>query len=390
MRSLFHAVRKTYLFLCVALPLLFALGGITACDEEFDHPLPGEGFEPYNLLVRPFTQVVYIRLNGHSAEIYGPAANLVDYTISTQKLSGHGIAETDSTTSAVTHIQIKSEQQGIAYFVYGSIVPTIDKATSMDCQYYGNITLDSSSDYALYLNNARLQSHQGPAFESRGEGDCYMVLCNGSKNAFSDSEDYTDHIDSPACVCVSGDLYFDGLGSLSIRSKGIISANDSLYTHALQASGVTCAYDIKAQFSALGDALHLTDSDATIKRGTWELTAGRNALYSSAGNIYLDGGILSGVAQHGSFVSTQGDYGFAVDSALCFGASALPSEVGNISPQIIRQQYVDSIVLRPDTMVSAYVGNNKVASLTPRCRLAAPCLLLSSPGLTESDSISFR
>lgn len=375
---------------CAVLLLVILTHGLTSCEELPESPQPGDRFEPYNLLVRPFDRVVYIRLMGDHVEVSGPAATEIEYTLTGGDLSESGIIHNDSVSSATSHISIRSEAEGIAYFLYGGIVPKINSKTGIETHYYGKLSIDSRHDYALYLNGARLHSYEGPALESKSDATCYLVLCNGSKNFLYDSPNYLSAATTPACFYSNGDIILDGAGSLTITSHGELSAADGLYAHALQAGSLTCGYDIRLTLTAAGDAIHASSTDITIKRGIWDITAGGNGLSSMNGEIYLDGGTLYGTAERGSFIYTPTGDGLMIDSAVCFAASALPSDINAQYGQRIWQQECDTITLKNDTLITAYGKSGKLASFTPHRSLFSPWILLSTPAVQDNDSITFR
>lgn len=375
---------------CAAL-LVFLAHCLTACEEETEgSSQPGDRFEPYNLLVSQFDRVVYIRLMGDHIEVSGPAASEIEHSLTSGDLSESGIVHSDSVSSATSHISIRSEAEGIAYFLYGGIVPKINLKTGIETHYYGKVSIESLHDYALYLNGARLHSYEGPALESKSDATCYLVLCNGSKNFLYDSRNYVSATATPACFYSNGDIILDGTGSLTISSQGEISAAEGLYAHALQAQSLTCGYDIRFTLSAAGDAIHASSADITIKKGVWDITAGGNGLSSMNGEIYLDGGTLFGTAARGSFIYTPMGDGLMVDSAVCFAASSLPSDISTQDGQRIWQQVCDTITLKNDTLITAYGKSGKLASFTPHLSLSSPWILLSTSAVQVNDSITFR
>lgn len=363
--------------LLTALLMTVAAGNLLSACGETDGPLPGEQFSPYNRLVKSYTNLVNIRYAGEEVYVSGPGKDFIT-------------AETDSDRPA--RLTIRSEADGIAFFVYGK---TLD----------GQLKIYSTRSYALYLNNAVISSSEGAVIDSQCDETCYLVLCNNSKNVLSDSPEYPIHYDAEgmieennACFYTRGRLIFDGTGTLNIESSGTARfepmIGDTMYIHGISASGgIETPYDVKLNISAAGgDALHAEDSTVYLVKGTFNLTAARHAICNTAGNVIIEEGTLYGTASYGKFISAPAGHGLAVEEGLCFGASAQASDLYPASRQYLWQYRTDTVRLQPDAAISAYIGRTKIATLTP---LSAdipenPYLLLSSPALKEGDEVTFQ
>lgn len=349
---------------------------LSACGET-DGPLPGEQFSPYNRLVKNYTNLVNIQYKGEEVYVFGPGKDFIT-------------TETDNDHPA--RLILRSEAEGMAFFVYGK---TLD----------GQLKIYSSHSYALYLNNAIISSSEGAVIDSQCDEPCFLVLCNNSKNELTDSPEYPIHYDTEgmieennACVYTRGRLIFDGTGTLNILSSGSArfesALNDTLYIHGINAlGGIEAPYDVKLNVLATGgDALHAEDSTVHILKGTFTLTAARHGICNTAGNVLIEGGNLSGTASYGKFISTPANHGLTIDEGVCFGASAQASDLLKETRQYIWQAQNDTIKIEADTTINAYIGRTKIASLTPQSSipLKNPYLLLSSSALTPENEITFR
>ena len=159
------------------LPLLFVL--LAACSE-WDTDSVGTSFTPANSVVRVYNNLVYIEYAAPEARVWGPAASDVTATIS----GGH--------------VNIRSEAQNVAYFVYGYPAGTDTLGTT-----YGSLTFESRTSYALYREGLSLRCQDGPVFQSPGNDDCHIVL---SRNA-------VNHLYGP--IQVAGNLSLSGVGTRS-------------------------------------------------------------------------------------------------------------------------------------------------------------------------------
>jgi hypothetical protein len=351
--------------------LLLSVLAFTACEGETDGPAAGEQFTPYNRLVRDYKHLVTITFIGQSVQVSGAGSELVE-------------VKRDAATPA--RITIQSLAKGIAYFVSGK---------SDD----GQLCIESTYPYALYLNGLTLRSTSGSALASTGTADAYVVLCTKSENTLSDSGVYAD---SSACMYLGGRLIFDGEGTLTITSQAEAryAAGDTLRVHGLVArGGISAPYPVTLNVTAPGgDGIHTADSTLEVGASTYTVQAARHALCSLAGNVTLDGGSLYGMAASGCFVSTPSGHGLAVSSGTCLAAGALPSSVlATLDDEAVFlaqdswQQLVDSLPLHADTTltVTAYVNNAKAVqySVRPLATLSAPYFLLSTATLSSMAEV---
>lgn len=355
----------------------FTLCTLLCSCGETDGPLPGEQFSPYNRLVKSYTNLVNIQYAGEEVFVFGPGRDFIT-------------TETDHEHPA--RLTIRSEADGMAFFVYG-------KTRN------GQLKIYSSRSYALYLNNAIIGSSEGAVIDSQCDEPCYLVLCNNSTNVLTDSPEYPLHYDTEgmleennACFYTRGRLIFDGTGTLNITSSASARfepvLNDTLHIHGINAlGGIETPYDVKINISATGgDALHAEDSTVHFLKGTLSLTAARHGICNTAGNIIMEGGNLSGTASYGKFIATPTGHGLTIDDGLCFGASAQASDLLTETRQYLWQAQNDTVKIKADTTVNAYIGRTKIAALTPRSDISIknPYLLLSSPAFTPEDEITFR
>ncbi len=363
-----------YFALCLATVMTGIL--LSACSGT-DGPLPGEQFSPYNRLVKNYTNLVNVRYVGEEVYVSGPGRDLIQ-------------TETDHRHPA--RLTIRSEADGMAFFVYGKTGN-------------GQLKIYSSRPYALYLNNATIKSSEGAAIDSQCDETCYLVLCNNSKNALTDSLEYPIRYDAAgmieennACLYTRGRLVFDGTGTLDITSSAASrfepALDDSLYIHGINAlGGIETPYDVKINISATGgDALHAEDSTVHLHKGTLNLAAARHGICNTAGDIVIEGGNLYGTAGYGKFISAPAEHGLTIENGICFGASTQASDLLPETRQYIWQATADTLEIHADIPLDAYVGHTKIATLTPRSNttIKNPYLLISSLALTAEDEVTFQ
>lgn len=256
---------------CIALVPTFFM---CSCDEYNTNVL-GTRFNPANALVSQFVHPVYIEYKDSDIRIWGPYKDLIDYQIDGQRLS------------------ITSVDDSLALLVYGNAVG--DTAHYMN----GQLKISIDRDFALYLNGLKLHSNSGPAIEVQADEQiCYLVVSNNSKNVLSDSLYQTQYHDgsiqeADGCLYVSGQLYLDGKGQLTIQNAAEArydaDLGDSIYTHALYArGGVICNYALQADLTSLhGDAIHTSGSEVKLLNGTWHLYPGRDTISTEGAAITI-------------------------------------------------------------------------------------------------------
>ena len=259
-----------------------------SCDEYNTNVL-GTRFNPANALVSQFVHHVYIEYKDSDTHIWGPYKDLIDVQREGSRLS------------------ITSTDDSLALIVYGNAMG--DSAHYMNGQL--KITIDR--DFALYLNGLNIHSNSGPAIEVQDDEQiCYLVVTNGSKNILRDSIYQTQYHDgsiqeADGCLYVSGQLYLDGKGQLSIlnaaEARYDADLGDSIYTHAIYArGGLFCNYALQADLtSCYGDAIHTSGSEVKLINGTWRLYPGRDTIntegaaitISETAKVYINDSIYS-------------------------------------------------------------------------------------------------
>ena len=257
-----------------SLQLFVALLALSGCDD-YNTNVIGTAFSPVNSLVSPFVHAVYVEYREGGVRIWGPDADLVTASADGARLS------------------LSSTDDSLALIVYGNAVGD----TLMPL--HGQLSISIDRDFALYLNGLKLHSRLGPAIEVQSpEHICYLVLPKGSQNVLSDSLYVTQYrdgsiLEADGCLYVSGQLYFDGAGSLTLNNVAAprfdADLGDTIRTHALYAcGGVICNYAITASLSSrYGDAIHTSGSEVKLVKGTWHLYPGRDTINTEEATVSI-------------------------------------------------------------------------------------------------------
>lgn len=254
---------------------LLALLATTIGCSEYDTHTIGQNFAPANSLVSQFVHPVYVEYREGDVRIWGPWADAV-------------MADADGARLTIT-----SDDDSLALLVYGDA-----RGDSLNPR-SGQLRIDIDRDFALYLNGLSLHSTSGPAIEVQADDHiCYVVVATGSKNVLSDTLYQTQYrdgeiLEADGCLYVSGQLYFDGKGSLTVRNaaptRWDADWGDSIHTHALYArGGMVCNYALTANLTSLhGDAIHTAGAEVKLVKGTWNLYPGRNTINSEEAEIAI-------------------------------------------------------------------------------------------------------
>ena len=255
----------------IAAILTWLTMAVTSCEDYDTHHDKGTSFEPYNSVVSRFTHLVYIEYKQGTVRVWGPYADSVQVSQEGARLS------------------VQATSDSLALFVYGNAVGDTLRPL------FGQLQVQSDRNFALYLNGLYLHSNFGPALQVETQDDtCYLVLPGGSKNVLSDTLYAADaSANELACLSIDGHLYFVGTGALTLRNSArpvMLSATDSLLTHALLSSGnVLCNNSMTARFiSHFGDAIHTQNGEVRLLRGTWHHYAGQDSLAEHYDTLYTE------------------------------------------------------------------------------------------------------
>lgn len=254
---------KLPLSLCLSALALCSLPG---CDDYDTHHNQGDSFTPYNTLVADFVHLAFVQFQDGKVKISGPYADAV--TVQRQEDARLALSLSDDS---------------LALFVSGNAMgDTL-------CPLHGQLSIQSNTDFALYLNGLHLHSNEGPALSVEvGQHTCYLVVPKGSTNVLTDSilTPSEQVLSDPAlgCLSVHGALCLDGTGELKLynraRPQYVPSLGDTLWPQALYAQrGLTCNYSVAATLVSLyGDAIRTAGGEVKLLKGTWKLCAGRDSL----------------------------------------------------------------------------------------------------------------
>ena len=324
----------------------------TACSEWNTDTL-GTSFTPANSVVRVYNNLVYVEFALPQARVWGPAAADVTATIDG------------------CHVSIQSEQQNVAYFVYGHPAGSADSLGVAD----GSLSIQSRSSYALYLEGLSLRSQQGPVLESLGSDDCHIVLSTNSVNHLYGS------------VNIGGDLSLSGTGTLTVES-----ASTSITARRLH-----CQYAVKLSVTSTeGDGIVVTDGVMRAVSGTWHIDARRNAI-SSSDSILIFGGTWRGTALEGAFLDARAPVVLQKPNMLVASAwsnnplDSMAVAARYDSVQSVWEEQVDTLTLMADTTYTIRRNSvlSSVATFTPRQTLQGPYILVTDGTVLATDTLYF-
>lgn len=338
------------LALCL-LSLALCLGSMLTSCSEWNTDALGSHFVPANSQVRNFTHLVYVEYGGDGVRIWGNSAQEVTSTVEGQ------------------HVSIQNASDSLALFVYGYPTAQDTLATSD-----ASLVVSSQVPYALYLGGLGLRNQQGQAIQCVGDGACYLVLPQGSKNHLWGSLD------------VEGPLYVTGRGSLTIDHAGTC----------LTAASLQCQYDATITLdSRSGDGISLRGPMRSTL-GTWTINAQRHGIYSPD-SVMLMAGTYQGTAVEGAFIEAR--HGVIVRRPTLMAAAAWNSDV--LDSAYVAQRHdsvlgvwhqpVDTLDLEARATYQVFRQGSKTAtaSFTPLRSIAQPWLLIAHTAIQSTDTLSF-
>lgn len=154
----------------------------------------------------------------------------------------------------------------------------------------GNVTVNTTSDVKLILNNVIINSLNGPAIIIEEANNTAIYLNEGTVNTLNDSKNYNyEDLDINGVIYSKDDLIFDGAGTLNINGnyqEGIVSKDDLKIINGI--------YNIKS----IDDGIRGKDS-INIINGNFNIISGGDGLKSTNDTDDEKGYIL---IQNGSFV----------------------------------------------------------------------------------------
>lgn len=254
--------------------------GLVSCSEWNTNSV-GSKFTPANSQVRNFRRQVFVEYGPHHASVWGEAADLVE-------------SEVDG-----GHVRLKFEKDSIAIFVYGY---TTADTTQIGGDASLTIQARTKTGYALYLSGTSIYNPHGPAIQSLGTDQCFIVLPSNSRNVLTtiDMKDATGNAN--ACLYCEGPLQISGSGTLDIKNL-TTTANIG---NAISAGAFGCSYNITANVKAASGYAIQAKQEVAISSGKWDLSSGLSNIKGS--NVLLISGSFNANCQRGSFVETKDKY----------------------------------------------------------------------------------
>ncbi len=271
-------MKKTDIFRLSIILLVVVLFPFSSCDER-DKPASGfteeDTFIPYNAEVADFIYPVYIHFTDQGVTLSGSGLSLIQYT------------------TEVAHpgrLTITTNNKYLTYIVSGS---TND----------GQLKFFSDYKFALYLDDTRITSTDGPAINNQCKKSCFIVLPEGSHSLLKDCDIYTqtttsegDEEKNRGCLYSRGQVIMVGSGQLDVDCTGTVwydaEEQDSVYVHAVNIGDYfICHTDVTLNITARhGNGLHVKDSIIHISQGTFAIDAGKCGMYGKEANILIEGG----------------------------------------------------------------------------------------------------
>lgn len=163
----------------------------------------------------------------------------------------------------------------------------------------GSLSIDARDAVIhIFLNNAEIESDQGPAIIVDEAQKIVITLLDGTENEITDSGDYRESKDYDACIYSDCDLTFNGPGKLevyglykdAIRTKDILRVAEGNYRIHCKRSGL---YG--------NDGIHIAGGSLFIGSEKYGLKTTKSGA-EGKGNLVVAGGDLSIVAGRHSFV----------------------------------------------------------------------------------------
>ncbi len=177
----------------------------------------------------------------------------------------------------------------------------------------GQLVIDAEEDELvhLYLAGVEITSPGGPAIRVEEASKVIMTLVSDTENVLTDSPDYTDYAETPACLYSACDLTINGDGALyitgyhedGIRSRDRIKLLDGTLSVQAKGDGVrgndgiymqNASVRIESEKNGLRTVNQGADDRGVIEisGGTLSVIAGKNGV-SAASDVYLYGGRCS-------------------------------------------------------------------------------------------------
>lgn len=363
---------KAIIYITTILALLVSFA---SCSEWNTDSL-GTKFVPANSQVRNFRRQVFVEFSPHSARVWGEASELVETSIEG------------------SHVRLSFNKDSIALFVYGY---TTADTTTVGGDASLTINAKTKTGYALYLNGTSIYNPHGPAIQSLGNEQCFVVLSSNSRNSLTSADMDGAVGNANACLYCEGAMQLSGSGTLNINN---LSKNPAL-SNAISAKSFGCSYNIIANIkSEAGNAI-LSQYDIVISNGKWVILSYLSNIKAQI--VQLIAGTFQAHCQKGSFIETYDK--FAIPALLRspvitslapyytnYADSATMAGLGYIADSLYYpKQYKPEFEFRKDSTYSVYYRRDTIEKLfdtfKPAANLPEGYLLISNSSLNNRDEI---
>lgn len=177
----------------------------------------------------------------------------------------------------------------------------------------GQVVIDAEEDELvhLYLAGVEITSLNGPAVCIEEASKVVVTLVSGTENVLTDSPDYTDYEECPACLYSVCDLTINGSGALrvsachedGVRGKDRIRLLDGTVSVQARGDGIrgndgiyiqNASVSVESEKNGLRTVNQGADDRGVIEinGGTLSVVAGQNGV-SAASDLYLYDGLCS-------------------------------------------------------------------------------------------------
>lgn len=178
--------------------------------------------------------------------------------------AGDGVTCTRSAADIVVH----SAAAGVEYLVAGATAA-------------GSVRIHSDEAFKLTLNGANLTCTNGPAIALDTTNRCFVVLAEGTSNALTDSDAYTQKGDG--ALWSKGPLILSGTGALTVTGRKKHGICGDTYLRVLDGDVVV---------AAAKDGVHASEL-FRMDHGSLQVTAAGDGIDAGAGRVEINGGAIT-------------------------------------------------------------------------------------------------
>jgi hypothetical protein len=139
----------------------------------------------------------------------------IDFTNQTAQLSSGSVLDYSSgSVTPVTGVTVENSPYGV------TVTSTITEKVryNLTGTLNGTLTVDSSSEYQLYLDGVTINATDGPAFNLISSQKAFIVSASGTSNTLTD-QTTSSTMDKKGAVYSKGTMVFSGDGTISVTGN---------------------------------------------------------------------------------------------------------------------------------------------------------------------------